>query len=151
MEPNRVGRILGVGARVAAGKIRERSAQAAASAARPTPASPSVPAPSAPASQAPPRPDPAAVLARNGRRAGRGVGRAGAAFIKPFAHATGILWFQIAGVFFGLFALFFLSHAWQSFHQDGLHDRHMDIYLAIGLLFTWFTATSFWRARKKQQ
>jgi hypothetical protein len=144
MQPNRLGRVLGIGARVAADKLRERTAQAASVAPR-TSSSLPVAAPS-------PRQNAAnAAYAEGARRLARGSRQAGAAFFRPFAHASGILWNQIVGLFFAIFALFFLSHAWQVFRSAGIHDRHLPIYGAIGLIFAWFTASSFWRARKKQQ
>jgi hypothetical protein len=164
MEPNRVGRILGISARVAARTIRERAAQApgAATPNRAQPPASAVaaaggtgrPAMSAEARSAPRAPgaiaaEAATKAAVNGKNLARGAGRFGATMLRPFAHAGGILALQITGVFFALFALFFLSHAWQTVRAAGWHDRHGQVYLGLGLVFAWFTVSSFWRARKR--
>lgn len=145
MQPNRLGRVLGISARIAAEKFRESKARMDAAAAQAHSS----------ASQAPPRaqasrPDPA-VYAQRSRRVAREAGRVGAAFLRPFAHATGILWYQIAGVFFALFTLFFFAHAWQAWRMAGTHDRRFVLYAGVGLLFAWFAISSFWRAKKRQQ
>jgi len=161
MQPEKVGRVLGIGARVAAKTIRERAAQAqAASAARA--ASPVGGAPGASAARPAGRPaaardastaanQAAAAAAEGGKRLARGAGRFGAAMVGPFARAGGILALQITGVFFALFAAFFLSHAVETLHAAGRHDRHGQAYLGLGLVFAWFTVSSFWRARKKSR
>jgi hypothetical protein len=153
MQPKKLGQVLGISARVAAKTIRERAAQAqvatvtrgsgpAASAAGANVAATSRDAGAA-ASRA------AAQAAQSGRRLARGAGRFGAAMLGPFARAGSILGLQITGVFFAIFALFFLSHAAQTLRAAGWHDRHGQVYLGLGLVFAWFTVSSFWRARRK--
>ena len=148
MQPNRIGRLLGIGTRVAAGKLRDGTAGAVAAAQRSaaTQAAAANPA-SAAARPAPRIPD----YAEGSRRVARGAGRFGSALVRPFAHATGVLTLQITGVFFALFTAFFALHAWQAFKAAGAHDRRVLVYAAFALLFAWFTATSFWRARSKQK
>lgn len=144
MQPNRIGRLLGIGTRVAAGKLRDGAAGAAASAQRSA---------ATQAATAPPGTRPAARIdyAEGSRRVARGAGRFGSALVRPFAHATGVLTLQISGVFFALFTAFFALHAFQAFKASGAHDRRALVYVAFALLFAWFTATSFWRARTKQK
>ncbi len=151
MQPNRLGRILGIGTRVAAGKLRDGTAGAVAAAQR-SAASPAA-APSTSASSSAPQSGAArfADYAGSSRRAARGAGRFGSALVRPFAHATGVLTLQITGVFFAIFTLFFTVHAWQAFKVTGAHDRRVLVYAAFALLFAWFTVTSFWRARVKQK
>jgi hypothetical protein len=149
MQPNRLGRLFGVGTRVAAGKLRDGTARAVAAAQHSAASQP-------PAATAQPssRPRPAARFgdyAEGRRRIGRGAGRFGSALVRPFAHATGVLALQITGVFFALFTLFFTVHAWQAFKATGAHDRHVLVYVVVALLFAWFTVTSFWRARTRQK
>jgi hypothetical protein len=150
MQPNRLGRLLGIGTRVAAGKLRDGTAGAAAAVQRSAASSPAgATAASAPSgTRTPPRfPN----YAEGSRRVARGAGRFGSALVRPFAHATGVLTLQIAGVFFALFTIFFTVHAWQAFKAMGARDRHVLVYAALALLFAWFTVTSFWRARSKQK
>jgi len=85
------------------------------------------------------------------RKLARGVGRFVAVLLHPFAHAGHLLWLEITGVFFGLFALFFLSHGWQTVRTAGWRDRHAEVYGGLGVLFVWFTVSSFWQAKRKQR
>jgi hypothetical protein len=172
MEPNRLGRVLGIGARVAAKTIRERAAQAG-QAAGPGAAG-AVPADGDGAQRASSVADPGfarpgvssgdrsgakrtaaksagVAAADGGRRLARGAGRFGAAMLQPVARASSILALQISGVFFAIFALFFLNHAWEAHRTLGWHDAHTRVYAALGVAFTWFAVSSFWRARRKEQ
>lgn len=149
MGPNRFGRILGVSARVAADKVRERSAQSSSAPAhQASSARPSSPATARPAAQRAAIAS-AAAYADGSRRLARGAGRFGAAIWRPFAHATGVLTLQITGVFFALFTLFFTGHAWQVYKTAGRHDSHFLVYTALAVLFLWFAVSSFWRASRR--
>lgn len=145
MQPNRLGRLLGIGTRVAAGKLRDGTAGAVAAAQR------SAASQTATAARDLPRPAHLPDYAEGSRRLARGAGRFGSALLRPFAHATGLLTLQISGVFFALFTVFFAVHAWQAFRTLGARDRHVLVYAAVALLFAWFTVTSFWRAWAKQK
>lgn len=173
MQPEKLGKVLGIGARVAAKTIRDRAVQAqAASGAKAAATAAGASATRAPA--APPAKSSARdgsrsagvaarptgrnagttasqAAAQGGKRLARGAGRFGAAMVGPFARAGGILALQVTGVFFGLFGAFFLSHAAQTLHAAGRHDRHGQVYLGLGLVFAWFTVSSFWRARQKSK
>lgn len=153
MEPNRIGRILGIGTRVAADKLRERTSQATAGASPAAPAPGALPAASAPKRTAstPARAPSAAALADGGRRFARGAGRFSASLWRPFAHATGVLTLQITGVFFALFALVFGAHCWQLYKASRWSDHHLPMYGIFGVLFAWFAVSSFWRANRKQK
>ena len=155
MEPNRIGRILGVTTRVAGEKLREQADRLASASAQPAPSGPeSAPAAApAPSRSAPSRPGPGpnpASATDGAHRMARGAGRFGAALVRPFAHATGILWNQIVGTFFALFAILFAEHVWMLHKSAGLRDRHLILYLVLALLFAWFAVSSFWRARRRQ-
>ena len=152
MEPNRLGRVLGVSARIAAKKIGEASAQAAQKAEQ---APASRPVSSQPAAQLGARQDQARAAGQaavdSGRRLARGAGRAGSALFRPFAHAGGILALQVFGVFFAVFAFSFLVHAWQASRITGWHEKHAATFLGVGLVFLWFAVSSFWRAKRKER
>ena len=94
---------------------------------------------------------PTATYAQGGRRLARGAGRFGATLVRPFAHATGVLTLEITGVFFALFTLFFVEHAWQVYTKARWRDGHFAIYAALAALFAWFAVSSFWRAKRKQR
>ena len=165
MQPNRIGRVLGIGARMAGAKLREqadrlgpepaheagaragagvrqavrnfRAAQAAQGHAQAETGA-------APGSQA-------GTAAEGTRRLARGAGRFGGALLRPFAHATHQLWNEIAGIFFGLFALFFVEHTWMVYRTTQWRDRHVLLYGALALLFLWFAASTFWRVRRRKR
>jgi hypothetical protein len=88
--------------------------------------------------------------ARTVKREGK---RFGESIWGPFAHASGVLWLEVTGLFFGLFGLYFaqnafrLRHAWQS----GAEHQRFILYLLITLVFVYFTLSSFHRAQRKQR
>ncbi|MFY9939274.1 MAG: hypothetical protein WAK33_20500 [Silvibacterium sp.] len=138
MEPDRFGRKLGVGVRVASGMLRDRASQTAHSMQKEAPAY---------VERA------AQQSAERGRSAARGVRKFGQGIWGPFAHASGVLWLEVTGLFFALFGLFFaqsaykLRHAWWT---GGEHTRFM-LYLAVTVVFFYFTFSSFYRARVKEK
>jgi hypothetical protein len=152
MQPEKLGKVLGISARVAAKTIRERAAQAQAAGTAKAPAAggtvrPAARQAGAAAGQTAARA--AASAGQGGKRLARGAGRFGSTLLRPFARAGSILGLQIAGVFFSMFALFFVSHAAQTMRAAGWHDRHGQIYAGLALVFAWFTVSSFWRAKVK--
>jgi hypothetical protein len=169
MKPDRVGRLIGIGTRVAAGKLREGTVRAAAAAERAgaeransgTSASGGGVSAGRPVTQtrteggsagavraAMPSSD---ALAEGSRRFARGAGRFSATLWKPFAHATGQLTLQITGLLFAFFALGFAAKSWQLYQTAGWRDRHLGIFVAFAALFTWFAVSSFWRARRRRR
>ena len=146
MEPNRLGRVLGVGTRVAANLVRERVNQASAA---------------APAAAQSPRPARAAAdFSRNlqnyqttGARAANGMRRFGQAMWNPFAHATGTLWLEITGLFFGLFTFYFVGNGWRFRHDwsTGPDHRKFLLYAVCGAIFFYFTVSSFLRASRRNR
>jgi len=159
MEPNRVGRMLGIGTRVVAGKLRDGTAGAAAAVERgrasravassgSTGASDSAGIPTEGRAGTGPATPSSAQIAEGGRRIARGAGRAGAALWKPFAHATGQLTLQITGLLFAFFALGFGAKCWQLYRSAGWRDHSLPMYLGFGVLFLWFAVSSFWRATR---
>ena len=170
MEPNRVGRILGIGTRVVASKLRDGTAGAAAaversrateaaagSGAKSSPAAGSAAASGSAraaevrATGARPAVPSSAAVAEGSRRLARGAGRFSASLWKPFAHATGLLGLQITGLLFAFFALGFGAKSWQLYRETGWRDHHLPLYLGFAVLFLWFAVSSFWRASRKQR
>jgi hypothetical protein len=130
MEPDRLGRKLGVGVRVAGGMLRDRAAQTAHSMQE----------------QAPVYAERGRVVKREGKKFGQSIW-------GPFAHASGVLWLEVTGLFFGLFGLFFAQNAYklrQSWQTGPNHPRFL-LYVAITALFAYFTVSSFLSARGKQK
>ena len=158
MQPNRLGRILGVGTRVAAEKLRDGTAGAVAAVQRSNAAASSQPAAAAKPAAASAAPalqktslPASAALADGGRRFARGAGRFSSSLLRPFARATGLLILQITGVFFALFTFVFAVHSWQLYRTAGWRDHHLPMYLAFAVLFAWFAISSFWRANRRQK
>jgi hypothetical protein len=150
MEPNRFGRKLGIGVRVASRMAKERAARAAAS-------SPQAAATQA-ASQSSTAPRPPIVqyaknYAEPARRVGEGTRRFGKAFIGPLAHVSGTLWLEITGLFFALFAAFFGQNAWK-IHASALHGpdhAHFVVATLAALVFAWFSISSFVKAEQRSR
>jgi hypothetical protein len=161
MEPNRFGRKLGIGVRVASRMVKERATQAAntpSSATQPPPqtnAAPSSASANASRPSSPPR------TPRNyvepARRVGEGTRRFGQAFFEPLTHVGRTLWLEITGLFFALFGFFFAQNAYRN-RASALHGpAHAQFLLfsAVTLVFFYFCLSSFWKAarvsRRRQQ
>lgn len=148
MEPNRFGRKLGIGVRVASRMAKERAARAAS--ATQTPASqattPRTPPPPAPKNSTKNYTEPA-------RRVGEGTRRFGQAFFGPLKHISGTLWLEITGLFFALFALFFGQNAWKTRFSalHGPEHAHFLLYAVVTLIFVYFCVSSFVKAARRSR
>lgn len=93
------------------------------------------------------------VYAERGRRVAQGTRKFGQSIWGPFAHASGVLWLEITGLFFGLFALFFASNAYKfrAFYRAGSEHQKFLIYAICTLVFLYFAASSFYRASRKEK
>ncbi|WP_263374338.1 hypothetical protein [Granulicella aggregans] len=175
MDSVRFGRALGFGARHAAKAIA--GAVDAATAPNPTPVrkpAPQPPRPAPPASStqraAQPASDPIAEAARTAahvtiqarvkaretsRNVARGSKRFGDSVWSPIKKLSGVLWLEITGSFFGLFALFAGQAAWThraDFHSTPInHDDHLHFlaFVAMAAVFGYFCISSFVRAYRK--
>jgi hypothetical protein len=134
MEPKKVGRTLGIGVRVASNMLRQRVEQAAeARESRP-------PAPSPPLSNR-------VVTAKRGAKA------FGQAFLGPFTQAGKVLWLEITGLFFALFALYFAQNVYRvrGAWRQGPEHSHLLLYCVLAAAFAWFSFSSFARAYRRNQ
>lgn len=150
MKPERFGRTLGIGARVASGMLRQRAmAAAAAPPLRTTQQRSQAPGP--PATAAPPIASGKAQLFEQSSRLSRGAKNFGQSVWSPLRHAGSVLWLEVTGLFFALFAVFFIQSAYRTrtFWKQGAEHDHFLLYLALSALFVWFSASSFLRARRK--
>jgi hypothetical protein len=147
MEPKKVGRTLGIGVRVASNMLRERVERAAASA--PTSATGNGRPAAAPASTVG-RPVP---VGNRVAAAKRGAKAFGQALLGPFTHVGGVLWLEITGLFFALFALFFVQSVYRvhTAWRQGPEHTHLLLYCAMAFLFTWFSVSSFAKAYRKSK
>jgi hypothetical protein len=95
------------------------------------------------------------------RRTGKGVKegskRFGQAVWGPFVKLSGVLWLELTGVFFGIFALFAIVGAWKmrgDWRQtSGNHDPHLHLIgaAAMAVVFGYFCVSSFVRAGRKDR
>jgi hypothetical protein len=134
MEPDRFGRKLGIGVRVASNILRERAAQTAHSMRQEAPVY-------------------VAQGVEQRRSTARGAKKFGQSIWGPFVHAGGVLWLEVTGLFFALFGLFFAQNAYKLRHfwySGPSHPRFL-IYVAVTLLFFYFAFSSFYRARQKEK
>jgi hypothetical protein len=161
MDSVRFGRALGVGARAAA-KTLVTAVDAATS---PNPSA----RPSTATNTREPESKAAAVGARAGQQAvrttaqvldaGKGLKRGGKRFGEavwgPFVKLSGVLWLEVTGVFFGIFALFAGGAAWKmrgDLHETALnHDPHVRLLgaAAMTLVFGYFCVSSFVKANRR--
>ena len=146
MEPKKVGRTLGIGVRVASNMLRERVEKASAAHSAPVAAENGRPA-------APPQPRGGIKLDSKVAGAKRGVKAFGQAFLGPFTHAGSILWLEITGMFFALFALFFVQAGYRvrSAWWQGPERAHLLLYIVLAVGFAWFSVSSFTRAYRKSK
>jgi hypothetical protein len=134
MEPKKVGRTLGIGVRVASNMLRQRVEQAAeARSSRP--------------------PAPAPPLSSRVVTAKRGVKAFGRALLGPFTRAGKVLWLEITGLFFALFALFFAQNVYRvrTAWRHGPEHSHLLLYCALAAAFAWFSFSSFARAYRRSK
>jgi hypothetical protein len=162
MDSVRFGRILGKGARAAAKGLYE--AVDAATAPNPNPSQAVPRQPPVPA-QTPMQAtvqtttqsaaQPAAAYAVHKRSMSREAGRLGRSFLTPFARAGHVLWLEVMGTFFALFAAIFISYVYR--YRAGLNtvdaDAHRHLLFSAGaaLVFVYFAVTSFMRARRREK
>lgn len=138
MEPNTFGRKFGIGVRVASKKLLDRAAQAS-------------PPPALANQQATAHTSP--VYAAQGKAVARGTRKFGEAMWRPVAHASGVLWLEITGLFFAIFTLVFASNTYklrQDWSTGPSHSRFLT-YAAVTLVFAYFTFSSFYRALRKER
>jgi hypothetical protein len=147
MEPKKVGRTLGIGVRVASNMLRQRVEQATA--AHPGPAEAANGRPAAPPRPAPVRPN----LSSRAATAKRGAKAFGQALLGPFTHAGSVLWLEITGLFFALFALFFVQSIYRArtAWRQGPEHTHLLLYVLLAAIFVWFSVSSFTRAYRKSK
>jgi hypothetical protein len=143
MKPEYIGRVLGIGVRVAGRVAGQRIAEAASA-----PASPQVTA------GARVRGSGSAQAGQAGRAAaqtGHGVAKGVGGLVSPFRKAGGILWLEITGAFFLLPVVVFAPTVWQtrlSWASGPDHKKFIASVIVVGV-FLYLGLSSFWRARRK--
>lgn len=139
MRPGLLGRALGIGVRLASQRV--------------LPANPPQRTPSEERLRSAARIRQGETLGRGTRNVGRGSRNFGRALWNPFAHAGSILWLEVTGMFFALFAVLFAQHLWtlRAAWRSGTEHTHFLVYAAFTLVFLYFALSSFARARARSR
>lgn len=138
MRAQTIGRVLGIGVRVAGRIAGERLATAAQSSASGAPQT----VRSAPLG--------AAEVGRRAARTSAGVARGLGGFFQPFRRVGRILWLEITGAFFFLPVIAFAPNLWRmraSWNHGPDHNMFL-VTAGVILVFSYLGVTSFWRARR---
>jgi hypothetical protein len=152
MYPRNIGRALGIGVRVA-GRIAGQRVAAAAQPAASTPRSAphidinSVRAQSAVAASTIRSQSQAQTASRTAAQTSRGISAGISGFLRPFRRVGGIVWLEVTGSFFLLFAAVFALRLWQTWSGIGVISRNFAIVAAM--VFLYLGVSSFWRARHR--
>jgi len=91
------------------------------------------------------------------QRLGHGSKRFGEAVWEPFVRLSGVLWLEVTGVFFGLFALVALGYlwklrgAWHTNTADAASHHSLLGAAIVFVLFGYFCVSSFLRARRRER
>ena len=85
---------------------------------------------------------------------GRGGKRLGEVVWGPFVRLSGVLWLEVSGVFFGLFALIALGYLWKlrgAWHTGATSHRNLLGAAGMFALFGYFCVTNFVQARRRER
>jgi hypothetical protein len=154
MRAQKIGRVLGIGVRVA-GRI---AGQWLAGSTQTTARAPHAPQAAAVAGAVLQDGRAAAqkaaqVAGQMSAEAGRGMSRGAAAFLRPFRRVGSILWLEVTGVFFLLPVIVFTPYLWR-YRASFLHGpdhRTFVVSACVVLVFLYLGVSSFWRARQRSK
>jgi hypothetical protein len=85
----------------------------------------------------------------------QGSKRFGEAMWGPLVKLSGVLWLEVTGVFFGIFAIFAASGAWKTraalYQTAGNHGAHVHLLIssAMAAVFGYFCVSSFVTASRR--
>src|ERR1700684_871557 len=152
MYPRNIGRALGISVRIAGRIAGQRIAAAAQPAAAQTtstapPGAPridinSVRAQSAVAATPIRAQSQAQTAARTAAQTSRGISSGISGFLRPFRRIGGIVWLEVTGSFFLLFAAVFALRLWQSW--SGIGGVSRDFAIGAAVVFLYLGLSSFW-------
>jgi hypothetical protein len=144
MKAERIGRVLGIGLRVA-GHVAGQHCNCPP---HPGPAQRSAPATTAAAAKPPLISAAGAQIAgqvtRNATRGLRG-------FLRPFQRVGGILWLEITGSFYLLFSAVFAGYLWKQRLVWAAGQDHPKLIAeaAVAVVFLYLGLSAFWRAGRR--
>ena len=84
-------------------------------------------------------------------RTAKGVARGVGGFLRPFRRVGGILWLEMTGAFFLLFVVAAALPLWRHrpSHIYGPYDKNFLAAAIIMVVFFYLGVSSFWRARRR--
>jgi hypothetical protein len=89
-----------------------------------------------------------AQVKQTGKGLKEGGKRFGEAVWGPFVKLSGVLWLELTGVFFGIFAVFAIAGGWKmAMNHDA--PRHLIGAGVMAVLFGYFCVSSFVRASRR--
>jgi hypothetical protein len=147
MKPQTIGRVLGIGMRVAGRFASQRLAGTASGQ-----AGPGGPVGSRPVTiQGVMGPVDPRVAGRKTGKATGSVARGVGAFLRPFRQVGGKLWLEVTGVFFLLPVVVFCPTVWhtKASYLHGPDHRTFLVSIAVVVVFLYLGLSSFWRAWRK--
>ena len=80
-------------------------------------------------------------------QARRSVSKGIGGFLRPFRRVGGILWLEVTGAFFLLFAAVFGLRLWQNW--TGFSPVSRDFAVGAAAVFLYLGVSSFWRSRRR--
>ena len=143
MKPEKIGRVLGTGLRVAGKVAGERLAASG----QPGAASGQAHA----ANQAVANHSAGREAGRVARQAGGSVARGVGGFLRPFGRVGGKLWLEVTGVFFLLPVIVFAPNLWRTRASwlQGPDHRVFLVTAVVVVVFLYLGVSSFWRAGRR--
>ncbi len=143
MKPEKLGRVVGTGLRVAGRVVRERQQAAQRAVAAGQQLHAQVRDETSTALRA--------ELSRTARTASRVAGRGMGGFLRPFRRVGGILWLEVTGFFFGMFAVYFGVDVWRvrAALRQGAEHNHLLLSAGVCAIFAYLSASAFWRAGRR--
>jgi hypothetical protein len=90
---------------------------------------------------------PAQTASHTAAQTSRGISAGISGFMRPFRRVGGIVWLEVTGTFFLLFAAVFALRLWQSW--SGTSGISRDFAIGATVVFLYLGITSFWRARRR--
>jgi hypothetical protein len=160
MNPNKIGKKLGIGVRVAGRIAKQRAKEHAQGRAAEAAGVESSRSSAQSAHTSPQSGWPASTpnysekvreIGKSSQRFSRAAGRGVGGFLRPFGRVGGILWLEVTGFFFGLFALYFAVDMWRARLGYAAGPQHSHFLISAGLtaVFIYLSASAFWRAGRK--
>ncbi len=77
------------------------------------------------------------------------VGVAARTTLRSVTRVLHLLWLEVTGLFFVLFAVVGAAAGWREYHKTGFVSPKLGAAVCFSVVFAWFGVSSFWRARRK--